>query len=342
MALRDSRALYFALLSSASAILIAASARAETPAESPSTEVGAARALFFDALREEQAHQLDDALRDFLRVRAVRDTPAVEYRIGSCEEGLGHRAAAFAAFEAAVSLAGNEPRDADVAEAARRKLDGLAPRLARVTVVTSAGGRGAPVPVLALDGQVLAPASLGLPLVVDPGPHVITATYDGRPALRMEVVLARGESAAWTVPAPTETSSPASSSENAKSERESASRASLRYGAIIGWAAGAVLVAGGGVLLWLRSDDIATLNRTCPDGHCPANADRGALEETRSHALAEGPWAAVLGGTGIVAAGVGTAFAFAASGSSSPHSSAEVVPTVGPTGAGLLVRGVFR
>jgi hypothetical protein len=341
MALRDSRALYFALLSSASAILIAASARAETPAESPSAEVGAARALFFDALREEQAHQLDDALRDFLRVRGVRDTPAVEYRIASCEEGLGRSAAAFAAFEAAVSLAGNDPRDADVVEAARRKLEGLAPRVARLTVVTGGGGRGAPVPVLALDGQVLAPASLGLPLVVDAGPHIITATYDGLPALRMEVVLARGESAAWTVPAPPE-AAPASLPTDTKSERESASRANLRYVAILGWAVGAALVAGGGVLLWLRSDDIANLNRTCPGGHCPANADRGAIEETRSHALAEGPWAAVLGGTGIVAAGVGTAFAFAASGSSSPHSSAEVVPTVGSTGAGLLVRGVFR
>ncbi|HSY21286.1 MAG TPA: hypothetical protein VK841_04185, partial [Polyangiaceae bacterium] len=261
MALRDSRAVYFALLSSASAILIAASARAETPTESPSAEVGAARALFFDALREEQAHQLDDALRDFLRVRAVRDTPAVEYRIASCEEGLGRLAAAFAAFEAAVSLAGNDPRDADVVEAARRELEGLAPRVARLTMVTGAGGPGAPVPVLALDGQVLAPASLGLPLVVDAGPHVITATYDGLPALRREVVLARGESAAWTVPPPPE-AAPAF----LPTATKSASHANLRYGAILGWVAGAALVAGGGVLLWLRSDDIANLNRTCPSG----------------------------------------------------------------------------
>jgi hypothetical protein len=345
MALRDARASYVALLSSVSVGLCGLPcARAGTPSEPGSAALSAARGLFFEALREEQAHKFEDALRDFLRVQSVRDTPAVEYRIASCEEALGRPAAAFASFEAAISLASSDPRAADVAEAARRELDGLATRVARLTLVRGAGVPAAPTPVVELDGRTLAPESLGLPLIVDPGRHVVTAAYGQGPTLRLEIVLAAGESVSRTVPPPSG-AGPASSppDESPAVEAGEDSRVALRRGAFIGWIAGAVLVAGGGVLLWLRSNDIADLDRTCPGGRCPAGADRSALEGTRSRALAEGPWAAVLAGTGILAGGMGTVFAFAANtGAASPRPRAEVVPSFGPTGAGVLVRGVFR
>src|ERR1700733_8556393 len=66
-----------------------------------SGDLAAARALFAEALRDEEASRFPEALEKFRRVRAVRDTAAVEYRIGSCYEGLGRRAAAYDAFRRA-------------------------------------------------------------------------------------------------------------------------------------------------------------------------------------------------------------------------------------------------
>ncbi len=343
MALRDPRASYVALLSSVCIGLSAIPcARAETPSEPPPVEVNAARALFFEALREEQAQKFEDALRDYRRVQMVRDTAAIEYRVGVCEEALGRPAAAFGSFQAAVSLAGNDAHAADVADAARRELEALAPRIARLTLVKAPAEPAASVPVVALDGQRLAPESLGLPLIVDPGRHVLTTVYGPGPTLRAEIALASGQSVSWTLPAPP----PATATTPAVGEnREGApgSGGALRSGALIGWVTGGALVAGAGVLWWLRSDDIADLKRTCPGGVCPAGADRNALEATRSRALAEGPWAAVLVGTGVLAAGVGTVLALSAwsrRDSASPH--AELLPSVGPMEAGILVRGAFR
>lgn len=343
--MRDPRAAYVALFSSVCIGLCTLPCARAEPTEPGSVEVNAARALFFEALHEEQARKFEDALRDYRRVQAVRDSPSIEYRIATCEVALGRPAAAFASFQAAVSLAGEDPRAADVAEAARRELAVLAPRIAHLTLVKRAEGPTASVPVVTLDGQTLAAESLGLPLIVDPGQHVVTASYGHGPTLRAEIVLASGDSVSWPLPAApsAEGTSLATPVAGPPPAGAKVSAAALRRGALIGWVSGGALVAGAGVLWWLRSEDIADLNRACPGGHCPAGADRNALEGTRNRALVEGPWAAVLAGTGILAAGVGTVLAWSASArSDSATTGAEFVPSVGPTGAGLVVNGIFR
>ena len=87
--------------------------------------LAAARALFADALHDEEAGRFADALEKFERVRAVRDTASIEYRIGSCYEGLGQPAPAFRAYLAAQALGASDPQGADVSRAASDRLDAL-------------------------------------------------------------------------------------------------------------------------------------------------------------------------------------------------------------------------
>src|ERR1700733_11973829 len=78
--------------------LMTGGARAQTHASPDPDPLAAARALFGEALVAEQAGRFAEALEKFERVRAVRDTASVEYRIGSCHEGLGEPAPAVRAY----------------------------------------------------------------------------------------------------------------------------------------------------------------------------------------------------------------------------------------------------
>jgi uncharacterized membrane protein len=66
--------------------LVASVAGAQTSAPPSPDSLAAARALFGEALRDENSERFGEALEKFERVRAVRDTPSIEYRIGSCYE----------------------------------------------------------------------------------------------------------------------------------------------------------------------------------------------------------------------------------------------------------------
>src|SRR5258708_3409477 len=86
-------------------------------------ELTAARALFGEALRDEEKNHFAAALEKFQHVAAVKETPPVRYRIGTCYEGLGRRAQAFASYQATVRLGESEPQSSDVVQAARVRMD---------------------------------------------------------------------------------------------------------------------------------------------------------------------------------------------------------------------------
>ena len=62
-------------------------------------ELAAARKLCTEALLDERDQRYEIALAKFQRVRDVKDTAAVRYRIGACQEGLGKLRDAAAARE---------------------------------------------------------------------------------------------------------------------------------------------------------------------------------------------------------------------------------------------------
>jgi hypothetical protein len=117
-------------------VLVANVARAEPPAPADTDPLPAARALFAEALHDEEAGRFADALDKFQRVRAVRDTASVEYRIGSCSEGLGDPVAAYRAYLTARTLAAGDPQSGDIGRAASERLDALSKKVAQLTVVT--------------------------------------------------------------------------------------------------------------------------------------------------------------------------------------------------------------
>ena len=278
-----------------------------------------ARALFAEALRDEAEGRVAVALAKFRRVRDVRDTAAVEYRIASCEEGLGHLVAAAASYESAIRQGGEDSMT--VSAGARDRLASVQRRIGHLTLAMASPAP--PGQEVFIDGAV--PAALAdVPL--DPGPHLVTARAPGAVPFRAEVSVLEG--ASLTVSVPLLPSPP---------PELPPSHGSRTWG----WACaagGAALLAGSGVVLLLRQNDIGSLNQACPAFSCPAdeNANRSSLEATRSRAVVEGPVAAGLAVGGALAAGVGL---FLLLGPSSQASGP--VTGVGVTPDGAFVGGVF-
>jgi hypothetical protein len=253
----------------------------------PADNLAAARSLFGEAVQDEDAGRFAVALLKFEKVREVRDTAPVEFRIASCHEGLGEGPQAAAAYGAAVTLGADDPRNADVVQAAHARLDALARQ-----------GISAPTPAL-----MAAPTPTSMPaLTPAPAPALTPPHHD-----------------AWRT---------------------------------AGWIAagsGAVLVAASAVLLIVRHEDIAALDRDCPGGLCGPGVDRGDVESTRSRALVEGPVAVACGVAGLAAAGVGVVALVARPDAVSARrdpdrliASSTLAPMPVAGGAGMAIVGTFR
>jgi hypothetical protein len=314
--------------------LIAGGARAEAHASPDPDPLAAARALFGEALLAEEAGRLAEALEKFERVRAVRDTASVEYRIGSCHEGLGEPALAFRAYLAAQALGRSDPEAADVARAAADRLDVLAKRVARLTLAMPT-----PTPVDArvqVDGTVVAPAA-SLPLA--PGRHVVSATAAGRTPFRSEIALAEGAEVTLTVvlePRPAAPIEPAPKEPAPKEEGSSATGSWIAIGG------GGALVTASVILLIARQGDITALNHACQGGTCPVGADENDLESTRRRALVEGPVAALCGATGIALGALGAYWLSRAHRAGAGTPALAVAPVVVHGGGGLALSGALR
>jgi hypothetical protein len=298
-------------------------AEGDSPAADP---LAAGRTLFAEALADEAAGHWQVALDKFQRVKTVRDTAPVEYRIGTCHDGLGHLAPAYEAYRAAIALGAPDPSMADVVQAARVRLETLSKHVARLTLVVPAGA-DADLSVQ-VDLATFARDALGQPVALEPGTHEVVATADGRVVFRSEVTLPEGGQASLPIVLAARSSSPPST------DRPIAPDSSRHT---LGWilvGTGAALLAGAGAALLLRHADIATLNSACPRGVCPADRESD-LESTRDRALAEGPVAAGLAAGGVAAAALGLYFVVAGQGPTPAVASFHLPAT------GLAIAGSF-
>jgi hypothetical protein len=292
-------------------------ARAEDVAPKDA-ELAPARALFGEALQDELEGRLAMALEKFRRVRDVRDTAAIEYRIGLCEEGLGRLVAAGASYGSAIRLGEGDTPTQAVTAAARERLASLQQRIGHLTLNTPVQ---APTDEeIMVDGTV--PTSLReIPL--DPGPHVITARATGRVPFRSEITLLEGGTQTVSIPLPPASGAP----------RMAAGEAPHGRGArTAGWVAvvaGGALLASSGIVLLVRQSEIGSLRSACPgsDNECPSTADESSLEATRSRALLEGPLGVGLAVAGSIAAGVGLYLLLRPSSQTSRSTSVALFPT---------------
>jgi len=148
-------------------------------------ELRAARQLFADAEKDEDAGRWSEALEKLRRVYEVKPTPGVRSHVALCEEHLGQLARALDDYKAAETQAGAD-HARDVLRFVGRRLADLEPRVPRLTIRLEP-----PVPdaTVTLDGAALSPSLLGVPIPVEPGEHTIEATAKGHPAVRRALAM---------------------------------------------------------------------------------------------------------------------------------------------------------
>jgi len=162
-------------------MLIAARAVAAPSA----SELQAARELFANAEKDEDAGRWADALDALRRVARVKLTAGVRYHIALCEEHLGQLASALADYQTAQTHAHAENAH-DVLRLVGKQVAALSSRVPTLTIHV--------VPELAdeqvrLDGQPLAHAMVGVAMPVNPGVHRIEATAPHRPTSTATITL---------------------------------------------------------------------------------------------------------------------------------------------------------
>ena len=319
-------------------------------------DLDAARKLFAEALRDEENGDFARALEKFERVRSVRDTASIEYRVGTCYEGLGRPASALAAYESATVLGEGEAEAADVVRGARDRIHVVARRVAHLTLRLS---NLAPADAdVRIDDVPLTVRERRAPIPIDPGKHVVTATAGGALPYRGEINPSEGDEISIQVPldprpagvAPDASvgplaSAPATQATPAPRETPSAHPAT----ATIGWSAvvgGGALLAASAVVLLIRDQQISDLYRSCPGGRCPSGlteSAKSALSGERSTALIEGPVGVAIGAAGLISAAVGAYFLLSRSNDApaTPAAGIRILPLAWRGGAGAVVIGAL-
>ncbi len=271
----------------AAALLLSRAAFAEAP------DLERARALFGEALADEEAKRYAIALEKFHRVAEVRDTAQVEYRIGSCLEALGERRAAVVAYDHAAHLGRGDAQAEDVVASANEHIATLTAEMGKLGITI----RGAAAPAVRVDGASVSVDDLAA-IILEPGDHVVDVTAPHARPARANVTVVRGKKLDLTVDLVAEKliEPPSLAPPPVSHER-------VWIGvAFIG--AGAAFAIGMGVSLFVRNDSIDTIKTDCPNNVC-FTSQKNDVESMRSTANALAPLAAVLGGVALACAGVG-------------------------------------
>jgi hypothetical protein len=137
------------------------------PAVAHADDASLAEALFRDARQAMRAGDYEEACPKLAESERLDPSAGTRLNLAVCEEHRGRIATAWAAYR---SVADELPAaDARVA-VARDRAAALEPRLPWLRIVLPPDSAGV---VVGIDGTELGAASIGVPLPVDPGPHVL-------------------------------------------------------------------------------------------------------------------------------------------------------------------------
>jgi len=311
----DRRRVVPALAALSALALVAPLARA-APTE---VELRAARQLFKDAEKDEDAGRWSDALEKLRRVGRVKLTAGIRYHEALCEEHLGQLSRALDDYTASETQAGVEGAH-DVLALVSRRLADLGPRVPRLTIRIVP-----PTPdgVVTLDGSGLSSSLLNVPIPVDPGPHSVEATAKNRTPAHQSVTLRERQTATVELELPEAPASPATAAgaststaappapstsppdaavpapEPAPPAPAPAGGAPSHTGAWLA-TAGAVALAGGGIAAYLVAG--TTHSNGVTECAQRVTTDAGACDDLRNRVRA---WDGVAGLAWLGAAGVG-------------------------------------
>jgi len=158
------------------------------PASAQDAAATAADALFQGGRDAMDRGELDVACERFRASFKLQSAVGTLINLGTCEERRGHHSVALQCFRDSLALLGaGDFRRPYVEE----RLAALKARVAFARIVVN----GAPPGSVSIvqDAVELGPASVGIELTVDPGPHVFEARAPGFTTQRVVVQLAPGE-----------------------------------------------------------------------------------------------------------------------------------------------------
>jgi len=171
-------ALLIAMLITAAFTLTSSVALAQGSTDASNAE---ARALFEEGLRFVESQQWQEAADRFGRVLAIRASVTVSYNYASALVHLNRIVEASRVLRGVVA---DPAAPREVLTAARTLLAEVEPRIGQVTVRL----RGDTTDVLVtIDDKPLPEGSIGVPVPLDPGEHVVRATRGGVPLARRVV-----------------------------------------------------------------------------------------------------------------------------------------------------------
>ncbi len=297
----------------ASFVFVAAGLTATLPAPSAfaqedelsRAELSQARAKFQRGIELKQAGNWAGALSVFREVGEVRMTPQVRYHIATCEERLGKLVVALGGYELALSDSeGMQPEFVAEVEAAIAQLK------ARIPKLVIERGDGADAASIELDGVALGQSSIGVETVVDPGPHVVSATAPGRVKFSQTITIDEQETKTLAVvleAVPSNEPPPPPIADTAPAPREPESKYGILPYVVGG--VGATSLVTSGVFFYLNRSTVSDLEGRCPDRDCRSLGD-GAWQSAQDDydaAKVQETVAWVTGGVGLVALGAGVA-----------------------------------
>jgi hypothetical protein len=267
--------------------MIPAVSRAQTP-----EELKQARELFQQAYKDEQEKRFADALEKFRKVAAVKETPAVRYRIGAVLEGSGRLREARDTFRALAATRDQlKPEEQEIAASAAERVLDLDRRVPKLLVRAE---NAPPDTRLLVDGAPVPVTEQPHAVELDPGEHLVAATAPGHRAFEGKVTLPERSEVPFPVVLEKETPPPSP---------PVAGNKTLAWIAI---GAGAALAITGTVLLVDRESAIQDIKDACPgpDGSCPT-ISRQYVEDAESRAALFEPLGVSFIAVGAVAVGAG-------------------------------------
>ena len=295
-----------------------------------------AQQLFDSALLDAEAGNLEAACPKFQSSQDADPKTSTLLNLASCYEKNGQTASAWGAFREAEGLARKAGR-ADWEIAARSHAEALEPKLVRLTVQVPEPSR-VPGLTVSRDGARLGAGEWGVPIPVDPGEHVITATAAGRAPWESRTAVEESANIAVPLLEPLPEAPPPVVAVTPPEDRPfgpSSWWTPLRATGVVVAGVGAVGLVTGALLGFVAKGKYDDAKALCVDGArgCPG----GAVSDADSaYSLATG--ATVIFVVGAVAAASGVALiVLSPSGSAeSPRPSASVA--VGPGSVGLVGR----
>jgi tetratricopeptide (TPR) repeat protein len=323
--------LTLALFTCASVLLAANLARAND-----NKDRIAAEALFDQGTALLEQGRYEQACAKFEASQALDAGVGTLLYLGDCYERDGRYASAWATFREAESLA-RESGQTERMDVARTRGAALNKRLSKISIVVPAELRFEGLTVT-LGGEVLAPATYGDALPIDPGEHRVVISAPGRETFQKTVKVAAGPGRHYRVVAPL--LKPAKEQEN-NSQRGSG----LRTAGLVTAGAGAVCMGAGaalGVMAIAKNDQSYEECPNSPDRCTP----RGTALRQQAGEYADWATAGFAVGGGLIVTGL---VLYVAAPSRAPKEKpatprlAElgVAPSIESRGLRLTVKGRF-